>query len=80
MEALRQLWGYPLFRVGEGVLTVGTVATVLLSFITLYLVSLWVKRLITRRLLTRTSLDLGAREAIGKPQIRESLNQRLRLR
>jgi|FaiFalFF_MnMetaG_3_1042247.scaffolds.fasta_scaffold01066_11 small-conductance mechanosensitive channel len=80
MEALRQLWGYPLFRVGEGVLTVGAVATVLLSFITLYLVSLWVKRLITRRLLTRTSLDLGAREAIGKPQIRESLNQRLRLR
>ena len=65
MEALRQLWGYPLFRVGEGVLTVGAVATVLLSFITLYLVSLWVKRLITRRLLTRTSLDLGAREAIG---------------
>jgi small-conductance mechanosensitive channel len=46
-------------------LTVGAVATVLLSFITLYLVSLWVKRLITRRLLTRTSLDLGAREAIG---------------
>jgi hypothetical protein len=38
MEALRQLWGYPLFRVGEGVLTVGAVATVLLSFITLYLV------------------------------------------
>ena len=65
MEALRQLWGYPLFRVGEGVLTVGAVATVLLSFITLYLVSLWVKRLITRRLLTRTSLDLGAREAVG---------------
>jgi small-conductance mechanosensitive channel len=57
--------GYPLFRVGEGVLTVGAVATVLLNFITLYLVSLWVKRLITRRLLTRTSLDLGAREAIG---------------
>jgi small-conductance mechanosensitive channel len=65
MEALRQLWGYPLFRVGEGALTVGTVATVLFSFVALYLVSLWVKRLITRRLLTRTSLDLGAREAIG---------------
>jgi hypothetical protein len=30
MEALRHLWGYPLFRVGEGVLTVGAVATVLL--------------------------------------------------
>ena len=65
MEALRQLWSYPLFRVGEGALTVGAVATVLLSFVALYLVSLWVKRLITRRLLTRTSLDLGAREAIG---------------
>ena len=65
MEALRQLWSYPLFRVGEGALTVGAVATVLLSFVALYLVSLWVKRLITRRLLTRTSLDLGAREAVG---------------
>lgn len=65
MEALRQLWGYPLFRVGEGALTVGAVATVLLSFGALYLVSLWVKRLITRRLLTRTSLDLGTRLFLG---------------
>jgi len=65
MEALRQLWGYPLFRVGDGALTVGAIATVILSFVALYLVSLGVKRLITRRLLTRTSLDLGAREAIG---------------
>lgn len=65
MDTLRQLWDYPLFRVGEGALTFGAVATVVLSFAALYLLSLWVKRLIVRRLLTRTGLDLGARESVG---------------
>lgn len=65
MERLRQLWDYPLFRVGESALTFGAIATVVLSFAALYLLSLWVKRLIVRRLLTRTALDPGAREAAG---------------
>ncbi len=65
MELLRELWDYPVFRVGANGLTVGVVVTLLFSFAALYLITLWLKRLVARRLLARTSLDIGAREAIG---------------
>lgn len=65
MELLRDLWDYPVFRVGASALTVGAIALIVLSFLALYGVSLWLKRLVARRLLARTNLDLGAREAIG---------------
>ncbi len=65
MEWLREAWNYPLFRIGASELTVSVVATLILSFAALYLITLWLKRLVARRLLARTTLDLGAREAIG---------------
>ncbi|GIV05116.1 MAG: mechanosensitive ion channel protein MscS [Fimbriimonadales bacterium] len=65
METLRELWDYPVFRVGASALTVGAIVIIALSFLALYVVSFWLKRLVARRLLARTSLDLGAREAIG---------------
>ncbi|MDM7460353.1 MAG: mechanosensitive ion channel [bacterium] len=65
MDWLRKAWNYPLFRIGASELTVSVVATLILSFVALYLITLWLKRLVARRLLARTSLDLGAREAVG---------------
>ncbi|MFN7018105.1 MAG: mechanosensitive ion channel family protein [Fimbriimonadales bacterium] len=65
MDTLRDFWDYPLFRVGDSALTAGGVAVLLLSFAVLYGLTLWLKRFVARRLLARTSLDLGAREAIG---------------
>ena len=65
LDTLRDLWDYPLFRVGDSALTAGGVAVLLLSFAGLYGLTLWLKRFVARRLLARTSLDLGAREAIG---------------
>lgn len=65
MDFLRELWDYPIFRVGASGLTVGAIATLIFSFAALFLITLWLKRLVARRLLARTSLDIGAREAIG---------------
>lgn len=65
MDILREIWDYPLFRVGNSALTAGGAAVLLLSFAALYLITLWLKRLVAHRLLVRTPLDLGAREAIG---------------
>ncbi|GIV10965.1 MAG: mechanosensitive ion channel protein MscS [Fimbriimonadales bacterium] len=65
MDLLRELWDYPIFRVGASGLTVGAIATLVFSFVALFVIALWLKRLVAKRLLARTSLDIGAREAIG---------------
>ncbi len=72
MEWWQQFWNSisewlnrPFVTVGESGITPSGVILFLLSFVLLYLLSLRVRMLVARRLLARTSLDIGAREAIG---------------
>lgn len=56
----------PLFDLGDGSISVGTIIYFILAFIALSIVSKQIKRLLVDRLLVRMQIEYGVRASIGK--------------
>ena len=65
LEFLYEILNLKLFSIGDSVMTIGLLITLIISVVILFFLSEWIKKLLVNRVLKRYQIEKGTRQSVG---------------